>query len=348
VNPCWPQKNLSVWLNNAHAEIHWHETLGLAYTQTFASDAQDACYITSLRSAWFNYTAQELKSSHRWSSLAIELAGRVGKFAGLDQLLIAGNRPISTNLWESDEFYQLIELCEYLMQAHPNNYIGVRNLLPHLHEEWIKKLQQSNFYAFPSRVIYEFDCRSDWARKSSHLKRDLSLLSKSNLNVVIKNKINNDEAIQIRDFYNAIYIQKHSPLNAQYTKQFFLDVINENTMQCLCIYDNNLKLLAFALLYQVGFHLSVPALGYNTTSQIEGIYRTLFAALFRHTEEQRLILNFSSGAGDFKRKRGGIPRLEYTMLRPPEKANNCIKVSLAWMAKKSKGIQANDLILYGA
>jgi hypothetical protein len=148
--------------------------------------------------------------------------------------------------------------------------------------------------------------------------------------------------------YQHIYIHKHSQLNPQYTAQFFSDMVNSHIMPCLQLRSPQGSIEAFALLHKVGDTLTVPALGYSPFSNIKGLYRLLFASLHEYAQAHQLLLNYSSGAGDFKRKRGGAAHLEYTLLRAPLKHYLGQAQWLRWVQEKTNQIAASDLIAMGA
>ena len=61
--------------------------------------------------------------------------------------------------------------------------------------------------------------------------------------------------------------------------------------------------------------LSAPIVGYDTALPIKlGLYRQLTQLCFQETAARRILLNFSSGASQFKRMRGGQPRIEVSMI----------------------------------
>ena len=89
----WPRESLSIWMHNANAEIQWLGAQQIAVTQTNAQRSTDATYLTSLRSGWFDYAAEEL-GSNRFASLGVRILGRVAQFAGLDRLVLIDNLPL--------------------------------------------------------------------------------------------------------------------------------------------------------------------------------------------------------------------------------------------------------------
>jgi hypothetical protein len=115
--------------------------------------------------------------------------------------------------------------------------------------------------------------------------------------------------------------------------------------------DDGLRLVAFAALHRVGEVLSVPMLGYDTAADTrQGLYRQLVAWLIDHAITHELRFNFSSGAGDFKRKRGFEPHLEHTLIAPPQRgwtrASDAAFIALA--ARASRHLDAAALMELGA
>ena len=340
----WPRESLDIWMQNACADLDWHGDLPIPITRAHHIRLPDTSYITSLRSGWFDYAAQELKDQ-KLHAAGIRVAGQFARLLGLDQLVLVGNFPVSTNIWPDSAHAALIQACADTVRTHAKQFVAVRNLQSDAHAALIHALRAMGFHAFPARLVYEFDLRQGLAYKPSHLMRDRSVLAKSNLETHISNEISNAQASRLRELYQEIYIKKHSALNAQYTTQFFSDVVHAQVMQVLSLTNKAGEIVAFAMLYQQEDTLTVPALGYDTQAGIEGLYRLLFAAIHHYAQTHKLLLNYSSGAGDFKRKRGGVPRMEYTLLRAP---NAWQRRVLSWLERQSASLQTHHLIQLGA
>lgn len=340
----WPQESLDIWMQNAGADLHWHGDLSIPITHAYPARLPDTSYITSLRSGWFDYAAQEL-GDQKLAASGVRLAGQVARCMGFDRLILVGNFPVSTNAWPLDTHHALTEACLDTVRAHATHFVGIRNLQKEKNASVMHALRTQGFHALPARVVYEFDLREGLKSKPSHLMRDRSALAKSNLAIHIKSEISNVQASRMRELYQAIYIQKHSVLNAQYTTQFFADMVQSQLMQALVLENREGTIMAFAMLYRQGDTLTVPALGYDTEADIDGLYRLLFAAIHQYTQTQQLLLNYSSGAGDFKRKRGGLPRMEYTLLRAPFQWQRRL---LSWIESKTAPLQVDQLIKLGA
>jgi len=343
----WPSVKLTDWVQNACASLLWEGNTKIPVSVAFSTRQKNTSYLFSPRSAWFDYLAHECRHQPL-SALLIRLLGKLSYFLGIDKSVFVGNYPISTSIWTADQENELLNIVKKMRQQHPNYYIGIRNLLPHRHPTLIAKLKLLGFYGIPSRVIYEFDFRSTNNKAPSHLKRDLALLNKLNLDVQLCKKLDQESLKRIHNLYQKIYLDKHSLLNPQYTIQFFDDVVNQGVMSCLVVRGLNGQIRSFALLLRCGETLSIPALGYDQESDLEGSYRVLFAAIYTHAKDNQVLLNYSSGAGDFKRKRGGIGYLEYTYLVCPLNSNHVKIWILALVARKTSTMTAQDLIQLGA
>ena len=354
----WLKGDLSPWVQNAKAQLEWvSKALTLEdsgellipltlYTPTL--DHAPGTYITSLKCGWFDYLAEEL---HERQVLAwlIKRLGSLAKNLGLEDLILIGNLPVSTNLHDLESLSGLAQLARHLRTRYPNHFMAVRNLIPSQHASTLEALKAIGFFAIPQRVVYHFDLRLPiTGKKPSHLQRDLTLLKNSGLKVQVHQSITRETSRLICLQYQQIYIDKHSAFNANYTADFFYDSTQSGAFQCMTLSDAQENILAFAMLYTMGQTLSVPALGYETQSSMTGLYRMLFASIWLHTQNSKMSLNYSSGAGDFKRKRGGLAELEYTLIAPPKSLLNYKSHLLEWLQNITSQVTAQDLIRHGA
>lgn len=348
MQPTWPHQPLERWMRNAYAELKWQGQPSLAVTVAHTPRKPRTSYLTSLRSGWFDYAAEELQDKW-WTTWGVRFLGTCAHGLGLDRIVLVGNWPVSTNVFDATSCTELPNVCARVLAQHPHCFVGVRNLQTNKHADLMAALSGLGFVALPARVVYEFDLREGLMRKPSHLSRDHTSRKRSGLKMSIIQHATPQTSRRLAALYTRIYLDKHSQLNAQYTPEFFEDMLNAQVMRALLLTHSNGSIMAFAMLYQVGDTLTVPALGYATDAEIDGLYRLLFSAIHEYTQTHALLLNYSSGAGDFKRKRGGIPHLEYTMVCAPSKKPNGWRAQLLrWLEKRTLGIDAAALMALGA
>jgi hypothetical protein len=340
-------RDLSIWMKNAFADLNWVGPQSLPITVLKPNIPAAPSYLTSLRSGWIDYAAHE-RASHPAQAEMIRALGWVFQAMGLDRLVLAGNFPISTNERSLQELAAMPEVCQLLQRAYPQHFIGVRNVLAKRQAELFRSLQALGYCAIPSRVVYEFDWRRPSQKLTSHMHRDLNRFRRSSLRVVWKTHFTPMELSRIEDLYGQVYLEKHSYLNPQYTQKFFEDAVSVLGMRCLCLVDTCDRIMAFSLVSHKQRVVTVPALGYDTQDAAQGLYRHLFAALYQELSATGCWLNYSSGAGDFKRKRGGVPALEYTLVRAPENSGWMTQAMLKVMERLGSKVTVERMMAWGA
>jgi hypothetical protein len=353
--PQFRRSSWDEWVCNAGVDLVWVGQQPVSIPRHPLPS--DTSYLFSPFRGWFDYLAHELRQANQGLSAAmVKWAGWAFSLLGLRETIVLGAEPVSTNLYGPSDTDSLLEAARLASNLYRRRFVAIRNLTQDHHRELMHSLGSLGFVALPARVIYEFDAPTEQGssnpadvrslRRPSHLTRDLRLLKNSGLRVGRPAVIDEFQAERLRALYERIYIKKHSPLNAQYTANFFSGVINEGLMELLVLESED-DWLGFALIYKRGMVATVPALGYGETCEGMGGYRLVFAAIYEQTVGQGVHLNYSSGAGDFKRKRGGQPVLEYIMLRTPLASRYRGRL-LRWLADRLSRIRVEDLIRRGA
>lgn len=344
----WPDVPLSQWMSNAGAELVWTQGSHspLAITRTITPRCGNMAYITSLRSHWFDYASDEL-GPNTLKGMIVRLAGQVSGLMGLDRLSLIGNEPISTVLRTSAQNQALLQSAETEYADYPDHWIGIRNLLPSQHGDLIQSLIAQDYVMVPTRVVYLFDASHAPLRPASHLVRDRKLLKKSGLKPEVVQSLDEADITHMTRLYHEVYLKKHSRLNADYLPQFFSDMLASGAMECLVLRDDTRTIRSFAMLRCLGSDLIAPAVGHDVEQPEAGHYRQLFAALSNYVDQHKLRLNYSSGAGDYKRKRGGIGELEMTAIKAPINAPLSRRM-LAILARQCHKLTLEMMIANGA
>jgi hypothetical protein len=343
----WPDVDIGDWLKNASASLVWTGQSRLPVSVSFAKRQRDATYINSPRTGWFDYVAHEV-SQHRLIAVSIRVLGWMARAFGIDRIIVVGNYPVSTSVWTLQQVAEIPSAAEEMSERKPDFFVGVRNILPCRDSKLISALTALGFVGLPARVIYEFDFRGEFMGNFSHLKKDFALFKRLNIAFEVASRVEAVDAKRMQFLYEIIYLHKHSTLNPQYSAQFFSDLINSGVATYLSIRDSNNRILSFALLWTVGEILTVPALGYDQATGDHGSYRVLFVAIYRYARDHKLLLNYSSGAGEFKRRRGGVARLEYTYIRCPNSASGFKRACLKMVSRRLASVTEQSLIKVGA
>jgi hypothetical protein len=114
------------------------------------------------------------------------------------------------------------------------------------------------------------------------------------------------------NLYNLLYIQRHSPLNPQYTLRYFQNLISNRAMEIIALRKAG-QIDAFLGYFELGGTMVTPVVGYDTSlPQAVGLYRMISYLAHDIALKNGFVDHASAGAGMFKRNRGRQPVAEYS------------------------------------
>ena len=177
-------------------------------------------------------------------------------------------------------------------------------------------LTRSGYLLIASRRVYHFDGRSaDYWRQSTTRRERKLLQPLQGYTLCEHEQFVPADVPRIAELYRRVYIQKHSRLNADYLDAFFARALQERWLTFFGLRGPDGRIdAAMGCLHRDG-NVSTPVLGYDTQLPEQlALYRRLVMLLLSRVAERREQLNFSSGAGEFKRRRGGRASIEYNAL----------------------------------
>lgn len=320
----WPEQALGPLIANADATLAaW--AAGCCVLPVIVPEhpsrvaESERCWVTCLESATIGYAVDEWQTLNTPSALAVQavralaVAVRSGPWRRAVQ---AGSLPFSTTLRTAADESALWTSLDALRARYADRPLAVRHVWPDSAPHW-----PQDAIWLPARVIYRFDAREGQTPDASHFKRDLGLLRKAGLTLLEDGDFDTGRVDEALALYARVYRDRHSMRNPDYRAGFIALARARGWLRLLGLADPHTgRLLAFAGEHTAGEVLSVPMLGHDTTADAKaGLYRQLVAALIRRAAERRQRFDFSSGAGDFKRKRGFVPVLEGTLWMPPRR-----------------------------
>lgn len=310
----------SHWLANSKAPVwscpidahEWPVTLSNGSTH------HDS-YVASLRSAWVRYASDEARRLlPRWQAAlarpalaALDLAWARG---AVDHAAITGNALVSTNLYPNWQRDTLATATDHLVDQHPHRLLALRNICTGVNPHLAEHLQALGWHLVPARQVYLCDPAQPALWRHNHVKRDQRLLDNADVELVGPEGIRPDDLPALRHCFRQLFIGKHSVLNPDFTDTFFRFCLDSGWLALWMLRAEGRPVGVLGLYARHGW-LTTPLIGYDTQAPASwGLYRRLMALLLRQAREQGLKLHYSSGAGDFKTHRGGLPAMEYTAL----------------------------------
>jgi hypothetical protein len=278
-------------------------------------------YPCSLRTQYVRYPLCELGMVPGMLTRVAVRAGLAGVdvllgLARVERVVQWNSLLLSTNLHPECLADAVPEVTRTLASLFPGHAVLVKNIHGREDSSLPEVFRRAGYDLVCSRQVYFFDGRTRAFQQRSAVRRDeKELASLKRYRVVHHSELEPDDLSRIADLYHQLYVQKHSRLNPQYTERFVKRAVKERWLDFTGLRGLSGRLDGVFGCFQQGSTTSTPFIGYDTRLPAElGLYRMLVALLLRRVAKERLLLNYSSGAGDFKRRRGGEPVLEWNAL----------------------------------
>ncbi|MTC75999.1 GNAT family N-acetyltransferase [Providencia sp. wls1919] len=291
---------------------------------TDGNEPDDNCYVVSPQTAYSGYAREEIKRLGRpyltWPlkllTQAIERLLNAGK---INKLVQVNNWLLSTNLYPADwGVTELPAITALLKQNFPEHGIGFRSLNDFSNRELRQCLQSHGYLSIPSRQVYLFDGRAGEQApflKHHNTRLDATLLRRSPYTVVSGSELNDDDFKRIEHLYNLLYLDKYCTLNPHYSAQWMQQGQRGGWLEIRALRNAEGQIDGALAWFSSSTVISTPIVGYDTAlPQRFGLYRQLTRLCLQEAAERRQVLNFSSGAAEFKRLRGGKPQIEYSLV----------------------------------
>jgi len=126
--------------------------------------------------------------------------------------------------------------------------------------------------------------------------------------------INNFKLFEIaEDIYAQLYLIKYSQHNIHFKALYLKELQKQKLIHLRLLYDCvEDKYVGVIGLVGEGGVITAPIVGYDTNYDIKAaLYRRVIAYGIEYAMQKNYLLNLSSGAPDFKTKRGAQAHLEY-------------------------------------
>ncbi|WP_373020007.1 GNAT family N-acetyltransferase [Thiomicrorhabdus sp.] len=280
----------------------------------------DNSYVCSPYTAYIRYARDELgllnnRGLQWFFKGVIHVADGLLQLGKINQTVSINNWMFSTNPVPSWQESTVQEMTQKLVYANPQHSLSIRSLNWETNAELLQHLQANDWILLPARQVYLFPADDPSWWKRNNVKNDQRLLRKTQLTLLEPNQHRSADFIEIERCFNQLFIEKHSAYNPQFTAEYFEFLHLHRLVEFFSFRDESGRIVASIGLFTQHDIITAPIVGYDTQlPKSLGLYRLLMAVLLKQTHERKQTLNLSSGAGHFKRQRGGTPVIEYTAL----------------------------------
>lgn len=286
---------------------------------------ENRSYVTSFLTQYILYAREEVLKSSKYSKqqrLLVKYISpmilQLAKLLTNKKLIWVNSNLTSTPLYNSNWYnYNLEDLSKMFLKHYPKKILIYKSVEPLTNPELFKKFDSSFFIPLLGRQVYIFDPNSSKYKKKRSYQMDKKLSEKQERFYWELLDLNNDNDIEcILNLYKKLYLDKHSEYNPVYTKEFVRNGIGKFKLRFEVLKDRlNESIVAVQGINETDNVINTPFIGYDQSLPKKlGLYRLMNYELMRQAIEKEKVLNMSSGAGDFKVKRGGVASFEYQMV----------------------------------
>lgn len=312
---------------NLHTEqrlLYWQgELLPLTINQTATTaPAVEQSYVVSPLSTFGSYAHYELRQLQMpW--LTWPLHGLVAWFrqrmlhADMDHVVHLNNWQLSTNLYPCDWLPEDIpNTTAALCQQFPEHALVFRSLNDASNPQLLAKFAAAGYLPVPSRQVYLFDGKGDTSFSRKHnYKLDSALWRKTHYQRVDGSALAPSDFDRLSELYNQLYRQKYCTLNPQYSAAWLQRGVAHGWLQLEALRHPSGRFDGVVGWFEHEQIITAPIVGYDLALAADaGLYRLLTQLCLARAAQTQRLLNFSSGAAHFKRLRGGLPQIEYSMV----------------------------------
>ncbi|WP_422346999.1 hypothetical protein [Stenotrophomonas sp. DR009] len=305
---------------NLHARIETLATAAGDLPVSVHDDRAGDAWVCSPRTTYSDYAAEEgARYLPSWAApmslRVIASLGRSLQWSGIDRAVSINNWLLSTNLYPSLALVDPAALLREAIARWPGHTLWFRSLNAHDNADWLAALQAAGGQRVTSRQVYLYDDFDALLRRHGNLKTDLALLRKTPLQHCRDQDVTEADYARIAEIYALLYICKHSRFNPVYDAQFLRLWHRAGLLTFEGFRTDDGRLACVVGLFRQGRTATAPIVGYDTAQpQKMALYRLATACAYRACLTNGWRLNFSAGAAGFKRLRGGVPAIEYSIV----------------------------------
>jgi hypothetical protein len=288
---------------------------------TIDRDEPDASYPCSLFTQYVRYPLGEMRLlqsplMRQAARFGLGTLGAMLGCAGVTRLVQWNSWLLSTNLLPTLSLQEIKYTTDLLSSRFPTHPILIKNVHDREDATLSRKFIEAGYQLLPSRKIYFFDGGCGGFLNRTNVKQDLASLRKLKDHTPVEHhEFLPEDAPRIVRLYEQLYLEKHSRLNPRFSLGFVRNALENRLLEFRGLRHTSGRVDAVFACFRREKVVSTPFVGYDTSNVLRpDFYRLLVAMLLRRVAEEGTLLNYSSGAGEFKRRRGGEGCLEFNAL----------------------------------
>jgi len=242
----------------------------------------------------------------------MEMLGKALRYGKINKIVSVNNWLLPTNLYPVITQEQVKRITTFLSTTYPDHTIVFRSLNVHKEQALLSDCEKVGYQKVLARYIYFLDTQSPNVLKANMFKKDLNILQKSPYKIIELPQADSQEVKRILSLYRAIYLEKYTEHNPQFTTKFVELIVKSRFLKLKALKLDGRIDGVFGH-YAINDVMTMPFFGYDTTLPLEtGLYRKICALMTLEAKESKSLLNLSAGAASYKRLRRAEGSFEYS------------------------------------
>ncbi|MEM1131656.1 MAG: hypothetical protein AAGH53_01835 [Pseudomonadota bacterium] len=284
---------------------------------TISDGGMGGSYVVQPHSAYVGYAKDELHQAGLGMAAPLVGAGlsAIGgllRAANINRVAMLDNFLFATNLHGNWQGEGIAAMREAVLADYPDHMLAIRSVDDWSSPALYQALRDDGWLMIPSRQIWVIDDVAAQWRPRSHTKSDRRKFRKSGLVAEGISAMMASDAERIATLYKALYLDKYSMLNPQFTPEWIRLLSDSELVDFQVVRNGEGTIMGVAGCFARGDVLTVPVLGYDMTAPRDAALYRIASLLFGdYAIDHGLRLNCSAGAGSFKAARGARSHIEY-------------------------------------
>jgi len=272
--------------------------------------------VCSPYTTYVTYPLDEIKKFNKYwikwlvlfNAVVMSVLCRLSKINQVVQI----NNNLNSLIKHPSQFSGLLPtLTQKMIEHYPNHAITFFRVNDILDEKLLSVLRSNHYCVFPDRAVHVFFPNNHFMKRS-HTKRDISLLRKTEHEIIAHEQLTPDDGKCFAKLYRQLFVEKHSKYNPIYTEHYFRQAIENHWHHYTALRNKAGKIEAFISWFVSENNMVCGPLGYDVdVDQKKGLYRQLVAICLQYANENNMPFNMGGGSDEFKSNRGSTKILEY-------------------------------------
>jgi hypothetical protein len=307
------------YISNVYTELRVLRVDDIVLPVTIGRYHPANSYVCSPYNQYFAYSRQELGKLKNPPLEAIfrvlfKLCDLYYRPVAFDRVVAVNNWLLSTNLYPALSHEQLGRIAAFLRHRFPDRPVMFRSVDGYGQAAIYHSLLALGYRPMFSRLVHYQAPRDPALWRKKQLKIDLKLYQRRPYHLLDGSDLTPADAPRLAALYRALYLEKYSRLNPQFTEQF-VSLALQKRLLTFKVFAKDGQVAAVLGYYQRNGVMTTPFFGYDRQLPLTaGLYRLLSMQVLLEGQAQGLLINASAGVGQFKRVRGAIPVVEYNMV----------------------------------